>query len=276
MRRTARAGYGRAGARVYASGTEYVLPANGDNVIGFVTTAIARHEDTMLDIGRRYGVGYEEILAANPGMDPWLPGEGAEILIPTRFVLPNAPRDAIVVNLPEHRLYYYPPAKPGEPRVVRTYPISTAKMDWNTPLGVTRIVTKEKRPTGIRPHPCARSTRNVATSAAVVPPGPDDNLLGEHKMRLDIPGGATFTARIAGWRWHAGDPRLHTHVSGRRRRALRPGEHQYQVNHRSDDQGRLAAWNPVRRAAPLEGTNNPAHDDPAEMTWLLAKASGGA
>ena len=74
-----------AGARVYASGTEYVLPANGDNVIGFVTTAIARHEDTMLDIGRRYGVGYEEILAANPGMDPWLPGEGAEILIPTRL-----------------------------------------------------------------------------------------------------------------------------------------------------------------------------------------------
>ena len=57
-----------------ATGAEYVLPANGDNVIGSVTTAVAEHEDTLLDIGRRYGVGYEEIIAANPGVDPWLPG----------------------------------------------------------------------------------------------------------------------------------------------------------------------------------------------------------
>ena len=105
-----------------AGGAEYLLPLNGDNVMGVVTTAVAEHEDTLLDIGRRYGVGYEEIIAANPGIDPWLPGAGTEVLLPTRFVLPDAPREGIVVNLPEHRLYYFPPAKAGEPRVVRTYP----------------------------------------------------------------------------------------------------------------------------------------------------------
>ena len=117
---------------------EFLLPLNGDNVIGAVSIAVAEHEDTLLDIGRRHGVGYEEIIAANPGIDPWLPGAGTEVVIPGRFLLPNAPREGIVVNLPEHRLYYYPPAQPGQPRVVRTYPISTGKMDWKTPLGATR------------------------------------------------------------------------------------------------------------------------------------------
>ena len=127
-----------------ASGAEYLLPLNGDNVIGSNTSELAAQEDTLFDVARRNGVGYEEILAANPGVDPWLPGEGTEILIPSRYIIPDAPREGIVVNLPEHRMYYYPPARNGEPRVVRTYPISTAKMDWNTPMGVTKIVTKEK------------------------------------------------------------------------------------------------------------------------------------
>jgi L,D-transpeptidase ErfK/SrfK len=136
--------------------SEYLLPLNGDNVIGSVSIAVAEHEDTLLDIGRRYGVGYEEIIAANPGIDPWLPGEGTEIVIPGRFVLPDAPREGIVVNLPEHRLYYYPAAKPGEPRVVRTYPISVGKMDWRTPLGRTRIIQKRRNPAWYPPDSIRR------------------------------------------------------------------------------------------------------------------------
>jgi L,D-transpeptidase ErfK/SrfK len=176
--------------RATAGGAEFLLPQNGDNVVGIVTTAIAEHADTLLDIGRRYGVGYEEIISANPGVDPWLPGAGTEILIPGRFILPDTPREGVVVNLPEHRLYYYPPAKAGEPRVVRTYPISTGKMDWKTPLGVTRIVSKQERPNWYPPPSVlAEHEARGDPLPKVVPPGPD-NPLGEHAMRLGIPGGA--------------------------------------------------------------------------------------
>ena len=174
-----------------AGGVQYLVPENGDTVIGTLGSAFAQHEDTLLDIGRRHGVGYEEIIAANPGVDPWLPGEGTEILIPTRFILPDAPREGIVVNLPEHRLYYYPPVKAGERPAVITYPISTGKMDWKTPIGVTRIVSKQEKPNWYPPASvrAARAARGEPPLPAVVPPGPD-NPLGEHAMRLAIPSGA--------------------------------------------------------------------------------------
>ncbi len=173
-----------------SGGAEYLLPENGDNVVGVITTAIARHADTLLDVGQRHGVGYEEIIAANPGVDPWLPGEGREILIPSRFILPDAPREGIVVNLPEHRLYYYPPAKPGGRRVVRTYPISTGKMDWKTPLGATRIASKQEKPNWYPPPSVlAEHEARGDPLPKVVPPGPE-NPLGEHAMRLAIPSGA--------------------------------------------------------------------------------------
>ena len=175
---------------VRAEGARYLIPTNGDNVVGFVTTAVAEHEDTLLDIGRRHGVGYEEIISANPGVDPWLPGDGTEILIPTRFVLPDGPREGIVINLPEHRLYYYPPSRRDEPSFVITYPISTGKMDWKTPLGVTRIVSKQERPNWYPPASVLEEHEARGDPLPkVVPPGPD-NPLGEHAMRLGIPGGA--------------------------------------------------------------------------------------
>ena len=70
----------------------YPLPKPEDAVIGEVQVTTSAYEDTLMDIGRKFGVGYEEIVAANPGIDPWLPGEATHIVIPSRFVLPNAPR----------------------------------------------------------------------------------------------------------------------------------------------------------------------------------------
>ncbi len=168
----------------------YLLPSGDDTVVGEVQRIISRHEDTLLDIGRRNGVGYEEIVAANPGVDPWLPGEGTEVLIPSRYILPDAPREGVVVSLAEHRLYYFPPSKGGEPPVVKTYPISIGKMDWKTPLGNTRIINKRERPAWYPPESVRREhAAEGRPLPKVVPPGPD-NPLGEYAMRLDIPGGA--------------------------------------------------------------------------------------
>lgn len=168
----------------------YPLPSGDDTLIGEIQYVTAKHEDTLLDIGRRHGVGYEEIVAANPGVDPWLPGEGTRVLIPSQYILPNAPREGVVVSLAEHRLYYFPPAKGDEPLVVKTYPISIGKMDWKTPLGKTRIVHKRERPTWYPPESVRREHQLEGRPLPkAVPPGPD-NPLGDYAMRLDIPGGA--------------------------------------------------------------------------------------
>jgi L,D-transpeptidase ErfK/SrfK len=252
-----------------AGAAEYLLPTNGDNVIGVVNSAVAQHEDTLLDIGRRYGVGYEEIIAANPGVDPWLPGDGTEIVIPSRFVLPNVPWEGVVVNLPEHRLYYFPPAQPGQPRVVRTYPISTGKMDWKTPLGVTKIYAKQERPNWNPPE--SIRLEHIAKGdplPKVVPPGPD-NPLGEYAMRLNIPGGAYL---IHGTNRPAGVGMQVTHGCIR----MFPEDiaeffTMVPVNTKVNliDQTTKIGWSRgtlfVERQAPLEGTADPTHLDPAEL-----------
>ncbi|MGH8175834.1 MAG: L,D-transpeptidase family protein [Steroidobacter sp.] len=180
-----------AGAATAPAGAgTYPLPVGSDSVVGEIQSVVARHEDTLLDIGRRYGVGYEEIVAANPGIDPWVPGEGANVLIPSRFILPDSPREGVVVSLAEHRLYYFPRPKAGEAPIVETYPISTGKMDWQTPLGLTRIVDKRVRPTWYPPESVRREHEaDGRPLPRAVPPGPD-NPLGEYAMRLGIPGGA--------------------------------------------------------------------------------------
>ena len=96
------------GIPLQASAEVFNLPAIGDDLIGAITVVTARAEDTLLDIARRHGVGYEEIVNANPDVDTWLPGEGTEVVLPTRYVLPSGPREGIVLNLAEYRMYYYP------------------------------------------------------------------------------------------------------------------------------------------------------------------------
>ena len=173
-----------------AHAAEYALPAANDDVVGELIYVTSKYEDTLLDLGRKYGVGYEEIVTANPGVDPWVPGEGKRLLIPTRYILPKAPRVGIVVNVSEHRIYYYPKPKPGDAPMVQTYPVSIGKMDWKTPLGLTRIADKRMNPTwyppaSVRKEHAARGDK----LPAAIPPGPD-NPLGEFAMRLAIPGGS--------------------------------------------------------------------------------------
>src|SRR6188474_3815170 len=91
-----------------AEATHRFLIAPDQDVVGGVQVTVARHEDTFADIARRFNVGYSELVRANPGVDPWLPGEGTEIILPTEFILPDAPREGIVLNLAQMRLYYFP------------------------------------------------------------------------------------------------------------------------------------------------------------------------
>ena len=155
---------------------------------GAVATVIAREEDTLLDIARRNGLGYHDIVRANPDVNIWVPGEGTEVVLPTRFVLPPGPRRGVVLNLAEYRLYYYPQPVEGEPAYVMTCPISIGRIDWETPLGSTSVVSKVKDPSWYPPE----SVREEHAAEGrplprVVPPGPD-NPLGKYAMRLGLPG----------------------------------------------------------------------------------------
>lgn len=171
-----------------ASAQTFALPSEDNAVIGRMKTVTARYEDTLSDIARAHQVGYAEIVAANPGVDPWLPGAGTRIVLPTRHVLPDAPRTGLVLNLSEFRLYYYRPPRPGQPRQVSTYPVSIGDVDWRTPLGLTRVVAKVKNPSWYPPASIrAEHAHNGEVLPAVVPPGAD-NPLGEFALRLAVPG----------------------------------------------------------------------------------------
>lgn len=161
----------------------------GQDLVGTPAETRSSAEDTLAEIARRYHLGFDEIGAANPGVDMWLPGKGTLLRLPTQHILPNAPRVGIVVNLPEGRLYYFHDDK-GRGAVVETYPISVGQMDWNTPLGVTKIVRKEKMPTWYPPKSVrATHLKDGDVLPAAIPPGPK-NPLGQYAMRLGIPGGA--------------------------------------------------------------------------------------
>jgi L,D-transpeptidase ErfK/SrfK len=177
-------------AAMQANATVYELRADRPEVFGTVERIQATYEDTLVDLARRYSLGYEEINRANPALDPWLPGVGSEILLPGRRILPPGPREGIVVNLPEHRLYYYPPPPKGEKPVVYTYPVSIGKMDWRTPIGETKIVGKQKNPVWHPPESVRKEHADRGDPLpAVVKAGPD-NPLGEYAMRLAITPGA--------------------------------------------------------------------------------------
>ncbi len=158
------------------------------DVVGTLQSTVVGKEDALPDIARRFNLGYEEIVRANPGVDPWLPGAGRRVLLPTRFVLPDAPREGLVVNLAAMRLFWFPKREPGKLQVVYTYPIGIGRVGWVTPEGSTRVLTRVKDPAWRPPLSVRKEhAENGEILPALVPAGPD-NPLGAHMFRLGWPG----------------------------------------------------------------------------------------
>ena len=159
----------------------------GQSVFGELQIIEAQYEDTFVDIARVYNLGYDEIVEANPGIDPWLPGEGTPILLPTRFILPDAPREGIVINIASKRLFYFEPEDEAGVRAVMTFPIGIGREGTATPLGETTVTAKGRDPVW---WPTASIRREYAAEGnplpAQVPPGPD-NPLGRYVLKLGMP-----------------------------------------------------------------------------------------
>jgi len=175
-------------ATVFAMGSalamELPLPPPGEDIVGQVRVVQAKYEDTFADLGVANDLGYLEMIAANPGVDAWLPGEGTEIILPTRFILPPGPREGIVINLAEYRMYYFPKGQ----NVVHTFPLGIGREGWSSPVTDARITVKTPNPGWSPPKSILEEhAANGDPLPAYVPPGPD-NPLGPYKMALSVPG----------------------------------------------------------------------------------------
>jgi L,D-transpeptidase ErfK/SrfK len=148
--------------------------------IGEVRHFAVRPEDTLLDIARDADLGYTQLVTANRGVDAWKPGVGRDIVLPELYLLPSGPRQGIVINLVQQRLFYFPAAG----GTVETFPIGVGVQGKATPNGTTRVLEKLTDPVWVVPPSIRAEDKDLP---ATVPPGPD-NPLGDRAFRLGWPG----------------------------------------------------------------------------------------
>jgi len=156
------------------------------SVTGALNTYTVEPGDTLLDIARHFALGYNEIVAANPGVDPWLPPAGEVIVIPTEFILPDGPAQGLVVNIPEMRLYYFRGGESGG--TFTTYPVGLGRDDWRTPTGPFKVRGKTENPTWVIPESIRQEhIRERGDPRTSIPGGDPDNPLGPHRLELTMP-----------------------------------------------------------------------------------------
>lgn len=166
----------------------FLLESAAQSVVGAPQIVYPSEENTLSDLAREYGLGYDEIIAANPDVDPWMPGERTPVLLPTQYVIPDVPREGIVLNIASKRLFYFPEVAEGQPQSVMTYPIGIGRIGWETPLGTTVVVSKATDPHWYVPASVRREHTELGNPLpSVVPPGPD-NPLGAYVLKLEMPG----------------------------------------------------------------------------------------
>jgi len=158
-----------------SAGAADFYAAPGDKVVGKLQEYVIQQGDVLADIARKFDIGYTEMLAANPGVQPWSPRVGSTVTIPSLYILPDGPRRGIVMNLGARRLYYFPPKGP-----MQTYPIGIGAIGFDTPHTTTRVVRKEPNPIWV---PTASIRDEEPGLPASIGPGPD-NPLGAFALRL--------------------------------------------------------------------------------------------
>ena len=179
---------GSAPLTTQAAAPVYLITPDSPDVIGELGQTTSVYEDTISDLARDFDQGYREMRLANPKVDSWLPGDGTSVLVPSLYVVPQAPRDGIVINIAEMRMYYFNGKDASGAKRLMTFPISIGREQWVTPKGRTTVVGKVKNPAW---HPPKSIRKEHAEEGdilpAVVPAGPD-NPLGTHAIMLGLTG----------------------------------------------------------------------------------------
>lgn len=181
----------------------YRLPPKGlsfdgesKTVIGALRKHVIEDKETFLDIAKRYNLGFNEIEDLYPQQDPWIPPKGMNLIIPSKWILPDTQMEEIVINIPEMRLYYFM----KKIQMVKTFPIGIGDQEWQTPVGNYLIREKQIQPTWFIP-PLLQEKYGIK----IIAPGPD-NPLGEYWMGLGESGYGIHGTNIP---WSIG--RLVTH-----------------------------------------------------------------
>ena len=175
------------GHLLVAHATSYQLQNGADTIVGKLDSAVVDRDTTLLDIAREYGFGYQDLKLLNPTIDTWMPNDGELVQLPSKFILPNVVREGIVLNIPEMRLYYYPPQIKGEPERVFTYPLGVGREGWATPYKKTRIIGKKKHPDWRPPKSILQEHEDAGDPLPEVVKAGPDNPLGDHALRLGLP-----------------------------------------------------------------------------------------
>ena len=157
-------------------------------VVGEMRSYRPTKGDTFFDLARYFDLGYNEIILANPGADEWTPERsGDPIEVPTEWVLPCCRYEGIVVNIPEMRLYYYPPRAKNQRPTVITFPVGLGRVEWQTPKGKFKITEKTVNPTWVIPESIRKERiADKGYSETSIPGGHPDNPLGKYRLRLSL------------------------------------------------------------------------------------------
>jgi L,D-transpeptidase ErfK/SrfK len=264
-------------AAVRAAANKGIGEGQGSNypsIIGDMQTYVTLYEDSLVDLARKYGLGYTEIVSANPGVDPWVPGADKRIILPTAHILPSGPREGVVINLSDQRLYFFH----EDGNTVDSAALGIGNAGWDTPKGTTKVVRKKKDPFWYVPKSVLKEDPELPS---IVRPGPD-NPLGTRAVYLGWPAylfHGTNKPFGVGRRVSHGCVRLYPEDIERLYPSIMIGMSVRVMDQamkvaRADDQVWLEVHPNQQQADEVERTGRLTPSKPPEFEYVLMKAAG--